>query len=456
MSIEDVDYLYKNSIKESSIVLIDSSKRNKNIYHSPNSYTIDFNEPFKYVYGIEVIDSSVPRTMYIIDSNNDTLVFWTSPSRGEESITIDHRDYTLDDLISEINVKLSESSNSTELKAIQAYPLTIPSGDASKIFFSNSKTGTSTNGDIFYILAFKSNMAETIGLDENTISNSADYNKITSNDFIFNSISFALDNINTYGMDNIINRTFKSGIGKGDDGKYEIASSFSDKQNIQMPGLVNLLGDRYVKLRSNTIEQHLHNSISNSKNALGLGLFKLGVSGYVDSRFDFINVKYRDFHPIGKLTSIDFRFETLDDTLYDFKGVNHHFLLNIKFYTPIQKREQVDYVLNPNYNPNLIEYKKLQYEKYDSDENVSRKCDVIMSGQETIGSAERSCNPEDMRHLFNTISDGLYAKTLYNMFGKVRVDKELDEFLSMDFFPRWGGGIGVTRLIKSMKEKNLI
>lgn len=93
---------------------------------------------------------------------------------------------------------------------------------------------------------------------------------------------------------------------------------------------------------------------------------------------------------------------------------------------------------------------------YDSSENVSRKCDVIMSGQETIGSAERSCNPTDMRNLFNTISDGMYAKTLYNMFGKPRVDNELDEFLSMDFFPRWGGGIGVTRLIKSMKEKNLI
>ena len=369
MSIEDVDYLYKNSIKESSIVLIDSSKRNKNIYHSPNSYTIDFNEPFKYVYGIEVIDSSVPRTMYIIDSNNDTLVFYTKSSNGEESITIDHRDYTLDDLISEINVKLSESSNSTELKAIQAYPLTIPSSDASKIFFSNSNTGTTENEDFFYILAFKSNMAETVGLDENSISGSADYNQFTSNDNQYSNIA-STNNITTYGTDNIINRTFKSGIGKGDDGKYEIATSFSDKQNIQMPGLVNLLGDRYVKLRSNTIEQHLHNSISNSKNALGLGLFKLGVSGYVDSRFDFINVKYRDFHPIGKLTSIDFRFETLDDTLYDFKGINHHFLLNIKFYTPIQKREQVDYVLNPNYNPNLIEYKKLQYEKYNSDEDI--------------------------------------------------------------------------------------
>jgi hypothetical protein len=374
MSIEDIDFLYKNSIKESSIILVDSSKRNKSIYKHPNNYVIDFNEPFKYVYGVEVIDSSVPRTMYLIDKFNDTLVFYTNSTNGEESITIDHRDYTLDDLISEINLKLENINNSTELQSIQAYPLTIPSSDASKIFFSNSNTGTNENEDFFYILAFKSNMSETIGLDEYSSSDSTDYTQFTSSDHQYSNIANS-NNINTYGLDNVINRTFKSGIGKGDDGYYEIANTYSNKQNLQMPGLVNLMGDRYIKLRSNTIEQHLHNSISNSKNAIGLGLFKLGVSGYVDSRFDFVNVKYRDFHPIGKLTSIDFRFETLDDTLYDFKGVNHHFLLNIKFYTPIQNRNISTYILNPNYNPNMIEYKKLQYEKYDSDEDVEEVTD---------------------------------------------------------------------------------
>ena len=311
--------------------------------------------------------------MYLIDKFNDTLVFYTNSTNGEESITIDHRDYTLDDLISEINLKLENTNNSTELQSIQAYPLTIPSSDASKIFFSNSNTGTNENED-FYILAFKSNMSETIGLDEYSSSDSTDYTQFTSSDNQYSNIATS-NNINTYGLDNVINRTFKSGIGKGDDGYYEIANTYSDKQNLQMPGLVNLMGDRYIKLRSNTIEQHLHNSISNSKNAIGLGLFKLGVSGYVDSRFDFVNVKYRDFHPIGKLTSIDFRFETLDDTLYDFKGVNHHFLLNIKFYTPIQNRNISTYILNPNYNPNMIEYKKLQYEKYDSDEDVEEVTD---------------------------------------------------------------------------------
>lgn len=360
MSIEDVDYLYKNSIKESSIILVDSSNRDKSVYKKPNSYTLEFLQPFKFVYGVEILDSSVPRTMYIIDSNNDTLCFYTT-TNNEYEMKLDHRDYTLEDFISEINQKLGHTDNHDTIKAIQAYSVSIPASDVSKIFFSNNH-----NTNEFYILAFKSNMRETIGLDENTISNSSDYDQITDGE----ADSIRTSNSSTYTNEQIINGTFKSGTGMGDDGKYEISSTFSNKQNLQMPGLVNLLGDRYIKLRSDTIEQHLHSSVSASVNPIGLGLFKLGVSGYVDSRFDFINVKYREFHPIGKLASIDFRFETLDGNLYDFKGVNHNFLLNIKFLTPIQKRDKVDYVINPNYNPNLLEYKKLQYEKYDSDEDI--------------------------------------------------------------------------------------
>jgi hypothetical protein len=53
------------------------------------------------------------------------------------------------------------------------------------------------------------------------------------------------------------------------------------------------------------------------------------------------------------------------------KRVNHHFLLNIKFYSPIGKDTNTTYILNTNYNPNLIEYQKTQYEKEDySDEEL--------------------------------------------------------------------------------------
>lgn len=78
----------------------------------------------------------------------------------------------------------------------------------------------------------------------------------------------------------------------------------------------------------------------------------------------------------------------------------------------------------------------------------ANKIDVILCGIETIGSAERSTSADEMRNLFHTISGGMYADILYARFGKARVEKELEEFLSFDFFPRFGGGIGLTRLIR--------
>jgi len=84
------------------------------------------------------------------------------------------------------------------------------------------------------------------------------------------------------------------------------------------------------------------------------------------------------------------------------------------------------------------------------------KVDVIIHGIETIGSAQRSCDKESMRQMFNSISNGEYANTLYAQFSKERVQKELNDFLSKDLMPRFGGGIGMTRMIRAMKLSNLI
>jgi aspartyl/asparaginyl-tRNA synthetase len=77
------------------------------------------------------------------------------------------------------------------------------------------------------------------------------------------------------------------------------------------------------------------------------------------------------------------------------------------------------------------------------------KVDVILYGQETIGSAERSCNVEEMREMFYTIENGGYSAKLFELFGKERVEKELEEFLSLEFFKRYGFGIGLTRLTRA-------
>lgn len=82
-----------------------------------------------------------------------------------------------------------------------------------------------------------------------------------------------------------------------------------------------------------------------------------------------------------------------------------------------------------------------------------KKVDVLIDGIETIGSAERAVSVEEMKEDFYTISNGEYAKLLFDKFGKDRVEKELNEYLSNDFFERFGGGIGMTRLTKAYNKR---
>ncbi|MBI4160485.1 MAG: transposase [Candidatus Yanofskybacteria bacterium] len=88
--------------------------------------------------------------------------------------------------------------------------------------------------------------------------------------------------------------------------------------------------------------------------------------------------------------------------------------------------------------------------------DVAHKVDVILHGIETIGSAERSTDSDEMRQAFHTISDGMYADILYAQFGKDRVLEELEKFLSLNFFPRCGGGIGITRMIRALKLSKIL
>lgn len=94
--------------------------------------------------------------------------------------------------------------------------------------------------------------------------------------------------------------------------------------------------------------------------------------------------------------------------------------------------------------------------RFSPENGLTKKCDFILSGQECFGMAERSCDTELMREKFRTITEGKYAETLYAQFGKERVDQELERFLSQKMISRSGGGIGIHRLIRSLKLEGLL
>ena len=56
------------------------------------------------------------------------------------------------------------------------------------------------------------------------------------------------------------------------------------------------------------------------------------------------------------------------------------------------------------------------------EDGTSKKIDVILGGMETIGSAERSTDVDQMRDTFHTITEGAYSKLLFDLFGKERVE----------------------------------
>ena len=73
-----------------------------------------------------------------------------------------------------------------------------------------------------------------------------------------------------------------------------------------------------------------------------------------------------------------------------------------------------------------------------------------------LGSAERETSKEEMLTRFQTIMDGGYRDKLVELFGEERTMAEMDDYLKFNFFERCGGGIGMTRLIRSMKAEGLI
>ena len=355
MSIEDIDYLKKNCVKENYLFIVDSKNRDFIRFPDPNSYEVALNPPLKNVVGINIMDASIPRTMYSVDKYNNTFYFYIGTSATDPlvlngldpsntnmniftKLEMPVGNYTYQTFLLNFNNLMNAKAQEDPINIstpIQIINFSNPPELTNKITFTCKKP--------FILNMSKSTLAENLGFDL-TIRKEDDGIK-------YKYISKYEGNPEFL---KIYHSYFNSKTGN-----FEITGS----------GIVFFIGEKYIVLRSPEIEEHAYGSLSYTNYNLGLAKFKINSVGYNDEKLEIAKLPIREFHPIGKLSKLSFRFETSAGFLYDFKGVNHIITYLITYYRPLLA-ELKDFkpILNPNYKNNFNDYRYINEEQELSDE----------------------------------------------------------------------------------------
>lgn len=493
--IEDVEYLLKNCEKDSMPFFVDSSRRHRVFHPTPSEYQVSFPMPFRLVTGFDILDATIPTTMYNVDIYNDTMAISTMQTYMKADPTMSQFDYFAELTDSTIFSTIFEDpaprtalviANEADISEFisdeQRVPNTYPGGthtafiatrhvvhgvpleiflsdrdpEVYYVLFENRKYGLHRNdlsnqqfidiledgnckikrrGDgTFSLVYFKfyfatetqvTNLTDVVVLPTgaqivgpNVIARIYNYFKkvehgnyditlfrqylydqwtdldikveattpvdrkqgklqFTSSELvIFNGGKSTIRTNLGFETLPTVEENDKYAFVQVKDNKYVFVSNQRNDKGqwiLYPPGLVNLLGERYVILRCREIEDHLLGSYSYMNYTPGIGMFKLASANDVTNlRFDFVSLIRKPFHPIGKVSKLTFRFETANGDLYDFKGVNHQILFMMKFLVPTQKIKFERSVLNPNYDPDFVRYmsknKTVQYQEASDEE----------------------------------------------------------------------------------------
>jgi len=388
MSIEDISYLRENSIKQTMVVLIDSKNRDFELYPDPNYYSINFNTPFKNVIGFDIIDTSIPRTMYSVDKYNNSLYYYIHPNKEQTSFDnfinnelnydaknydptyngkfklfeITPGDYTLPTFIEHFNDEIKTSLNNKNI-VLEASGLTQPTELTDIIQFNCNYP--------FIFNMYDSTLAETLGFnllvkkEFHNIKYSY-YEKLTAKKPIF-------DNNNFIKFSTIL-QSMRLYISFDDTKSY--IPDHPKPYHLIAPGMVCFTGEKYIVLRSPEIEEYSFGSLSYTNNNLGIAKLRTNSLGFNDERLYITKIPIREFHPVGKLSKLTFKFETSTGALYDFKGVNNNLTLAIYYFEPKFTNDKFNSILNPNYTSNFNNYKYTNAEQEIINENDDDEDDI--------------------------------------------------------------------------------
>lgn len=202
MPVEDIDFLKKNSIKENFVFIVDSKQRNRRAYPDSSEYVVEFEAPFRNVIGLNLVDASIPRTMYNIDVYNNELSYYIyntgtiTDTTVFTKVALETGDYTIQTLIVELNAKLKMIVNNVEI-GITASSMTNPPDIKNRIQFKCPLK--------FAFDMTNSTINETLGFDgyirqQSPVDKDYDINSEIDNPQLFLSSHFSFDTKYAYTM----------------------------------------------------------------------------------------------------------------------------------------------------------------------------------------------------------------------------------------------------------------
>lgn len=159
---DDVLHLQQTAREESFLFVADSSTRDAVVFPTPSEYEIAFTAPFRNVFGIDLVDASIPRTEYTIERTRNTLEY--APGQpasvsGRDAFYAEFRrvltlvpgDYNLPQLVAEITRAFAAAGD-----AIVAEAYSNPAEVSNKIRLRSAAAFTvfAANSTIRNILGF--------------------------------------------------------------------------------------------------------------------------------------------------------------------------------------------------------------------------------------------------------------------------------------------------------------
>lgn len=158
---DDLLHLQQTAREESFLFVVDSATRDAVVYPTPSEYEISFSAPFRNVFGIDLVDASIPRTEYTVERTRNVLEYAISTAvlsdRNDfnaalrKTLTLTPGDYNLPQLVAEITRAFAKNGD-----GIVAEAYTNPAEVSNKIRLRSASAFTvfTTNSTIKNILGF--------------------------------------------------------------------------------------------------------------------------------------------------------------------------------------------------------------------------------------------------------------------------------------------------------------